>query len=223
MNGHRISKPLVILIDTLLIALAALLFMRLIPPTETPDKMLYFFLAVFATTLAIIVAVECLSGALPEEDDRVGTDTRGNVFAHNQRPLSVDTMYQQLYTEMRRYRDHEHGVVTWWTTILLAVVAGIIHFSTQGQGIHYGIRVGLIVGVLSLSAAMTCLIAYSNRRYHDLREHTNRYYDHVFQPRPELTVMRIGGFIRTLIPMWIVTIGACALLGFADLIPLGCR
>ncbi len=222
MNGHRISKLLVVLIDTLLIALAALLLMRLIPPTETPDKMLYFFLAVFATTLAIIVAGECLSGAPPEEDDTVGTDTRGNVFAPKQGPLSVDTMYQQLYTEMRRYRDHEQGVVTWWTTILLAVVAGIIHFSTQGQGIHYSVRVGLIVGVLSLSAAMTCLIAYTNRRYHDLRKHTNKYYDHVFQPRPELTVMGIGGFIRTLIPMWIVTIGACALLGFADLIRLGC-
>ncbi len=223
MNGQRTIKPWVVGIGILLFVLAGVLFVWMIEPDRSRDRILYYVLALLPTAVAIRVAVACVATPCPKKKHVVCRERRGNVFAPKQGPLSVDSMYAQLYTEMRRYRDHEQRVVTWWTTILLAVVAGIIHFSTQGQGIHYGIRVVLVVTVVCLSSAMTCLIAYTNRRYQDLREHTNRYYDHVFQPRPELTVMRIGGFIRTLIPMWIVTMAACALLGFADLIPLGCR
>lgn len=221
MNGHRVSELcVVVVIGILLILLAFPLFARMMELTRNPDRMVYVYRAVSATALGIIVAVVSLCWPRPKNERGVW---RVSIFAHKQAPLSVDTMYEQLYIEMRRYRDHEQGVVTWWTSILLAVVAGMMHFSTREQGIHYGVRVGLVIALVWLSSAMTCLIDYTNRRYHDLRKHTNKYYDHVFQPRPELTVMRIGGFIRTLIPMWIVTIGACALLGFADLIPLGCR
>ncbi len=222
MNGDRTLKAWVVGIGILLFVLAGVLFVWMIEPDRSPHRILYYVLALLPTAVAIRVAVACVAPPCPKKKHVVCGETRGNVFAHKQRPLSVDTMYQQLYTEMRRYRDHEQGVVTWWTTILLAVVAGMIHFSTQEQGIHYGIRVVLVVSVVCVSSAMTCLIAYTNRRYLDLREHTNEYYDCVFQPRLWLTRMRPGGFIRTLIPMWIVTIGACALLGFADLIRLGC-
>ncbi len=212
MNGRRITKLLVALTATLPFVLPALLFTRMIEPTRGGDRIVYWAIAGLVPGGAMIVAAACLFGASATKKRFVW---RVNVFGDKERPLSVDIMYEQLYTEMRRYRDHEHGVVTWWTTILLALVAGIIHFSTHGQGIHYGIRVVLVVTVVCLSSAMTCLIAYSNRRYHDLREHTNKYYDHVFQPRLRLTDMSIGGFERTLIPVWIVTIAACVLLVIA--------
>ncbi len=40
--------------------------------------------------------------------------------------VSKDTIYSELYTEMRRYRDYELTVSTWYVAILLAILSGII-------------------------------------------------------------------------------------------------
>lgn len=39
--------------------------------------------------------------------------------------VSSDIVYQELYQEMRRYRDYELSVSTWYTAILLAILGGV--------------------------------------------------------------------------------------------------
>lgn len=39
--------------------------------------------------------------------------------------VSSDIAYQELYQEMRRYRDYELSVSTWYTAILLAILSGV--------------------------------------------------------------------------------------------------
>lgn len=40
-------------------------------------------------------------------------------------PPTHDAVYQELYAEMRRYRDYELTIATWYTTLLVGIAAGV--------------------------------------------------------------------------------------------------
>ena len=45
--------------------------------------------------------------------------------------ITPDVVYQEMYQEMRRFRDYELTAATWYTTILLAFLGYVFQFQDQ--------------------------------------------------------------------------------------------
>lgn len=89
--------------------------------------------------------------------------------------INPDTVYTQLYFEMRRYRDYELSVATWWTTMLLALLSGIIWGQGGSPGLLHellqdvsvkGVLTGLVI---LLGIGILHALHYTNVRYNTLR------------------------------------------------------
>lgn len=117
----------------------------------------------------------------------------------NQDTPDANYLYTQMYTEMRRYRDYETTVATWWATLLLALLGGLI--AAQGNRCPPGlaenllkqccIKAFLTLAVVSIGAGLLHALHYTNIRYNTLRHECNIY----FKDPQELK--RIGTTLRT--------------------------
>ncbi len=200
----------------------ALLSIYLVTPTPNRPAhplVTVVSVAVGGAVIALLVSIwkeKC--EAAPPKEDQLSLGEHYVPFVAKSKKVSVDTMYEQLYIEMRRYRDHEQWVATWYTTILLAILAAAMHSWTKDgsqellHAMHYWHIMCIAIGLGLLSYAMTWLILYTNRRYNDLRAHVKKYYDNIAQPRFDLARMWPRGYVRTLIPLWIVTLACWGLL-----------
>ncbi len=147
--------------------------------------------------------------------------------------VTADTVFRELYAEMRRYRDLEHRIVTWWTTILLAIMAAFVGFGRDAAPLSSGVKVFGLLFVPALAVVMWRLMKYSNDRYHELRKRTEKYYyqeafDLPKTPRlrertwfrripllgriPQLGQIRLSGLFFMTVPMAIITLGFCSFL-----------
>ncbi len=90
--------------------------------------------------------------------------------------VSDDIAYQELYQEMRRYRDYELSVSTWYTAILLAILGAILTVkfgSTQGSNVLLEkslARFVTIIVVTLIGSSGMWSVYFSNRRYRHLRD-----------------------------------------------------
>jgi hypothetical protein len=98
-----------------------------------------------------------------------------------EKEVSIDTVYSEMYTEMRRHRDYQFSSATWYTTLLLALV-GLILAAKYGEN-KSGVK-DIIINhaeikwIIVLVAAVVCFnscyaILYSHQRYSDLRGYTD--------------------------------------------------
>lgn len=132
--------------------------------------------------------------------------------------VTADTAFAQLFIEMRRYRDLEHRIVTWWTTILLAIMAAFVGFGGDVVPLPSEVRWFGIGFVFLLGSAMWCLMKYSNNRYQERWKKTKEYYCHpafALSPKPplfencRLKWICPSGFQITTTVMAIITLGFC--------------
>ncbi|MDP2363214.1 MAG: hypothetical protein Q8M94_05540 [Ignavibacteria bacterium] len=94
--------------------------------------------------------------------------------------VSSDIIYQELYQEMRRFRDYELSSSTWYTIILLAILSAIISVKYAGNlSLKDTIFENCTVKVVVLSVIF--LIGFSSvwsayyvrRRYQHLRNYVD--------------------------------------------------
>lgn len=93
--------------------------------------------------------------------------------------VSSDIIYQELYQEMRRYRDYELSASMWYTTILLAVLGAILSAKYGG---NLGLEKFMDECIVKFITAFIILIIgssgmwsvyFSHRRYNHLRSFVN--------------------------------------------------
>src|SRR5262245_1630393 len=53
--------------------------------------------------------------------------------------VSLDTVYTQMHAELRRYRDHELTVATWFTAILLVMLGAVVASKYAAAGSPLGV------------------------------------------------------------------------------------
>jgi hypothetical protein len=109
--------------------------------------------------------------------------------------VSSDVIYQEKYQEMRRHRDYELTVSTWYTTILLAI-AGVIFtakFTDTSSTIsslltyNYIIKIFLFIVDFVIMFSGCYSVWYSHDRYESLRKFMNDFFEPKipkFDPRP---------------------------------------
>jgi len=109
-----------------------------------------------------------------------------NTIVNNSNEVSKDTVYSELYAEMRRFRDYELAVSTWYTAILIAILAALLTAKfgavqsdfSQILGTNFLNRL-LIVGFVTLIFSGGCYsVIYSHQRYNELR----KYVDECLEP-----------------------------------------
>lgn len=90
--------------------------------------------------------------------------------------VSSDIAYQEMYQEMRRYRDYEVTISTWYTTILLAILGGILTAKYGNLGLDQLVRecfiklVSVLI-VLIIGGSGIWSIYFSYRRYRHIRDY----------------------------------------------------
>lgn len=107
---------------------------------------------------------------MPEENQTANCDK-----------LSINHVYDQLYHEMRRHRDYELTVATWWATLLLALLSGIVWAKSQDWGlakdlIEHSIAKSLLTAfVLAVGFGLLQALHYTNLRYNTWRTTCNKF------------------------------------------------
>jgi hypothetical protein len=97
--------------------------------------------------------------------------------------ISTDSVYNQLYNEMRRCRDYEFSSSMWYTAILLAIVSFVL-YTRFGQASNSSLsvmisrlefKIIIIVISVAIAAASSYLVYYSYEKYKIMRKWTDRY------------------------------------------------
>ena len=85
--------------------------------------------------------------------------------------LSQDTIYSELHSEMRYYRDKSMEMERWFSTIMFALFAGLISLASTDQGLNVisNLRLLIIIPVLVLNVLVNYWVFYTDRRYRELR------------------------------------------------------
>ena len=105
-----------------------------------------------------------------------------NGLGQANRDVSVNTVYSEIYTEMRRHRDYQFANAQWYTTLLLALIGVILTTKYGGQSpgiknvIDENVGVKLIITFVTIIVCInSCFtILYSHKRYEKLREYTDK-------------------------------------------------
>jgi len=96
--------------------------------------------------------------------------------------VSHDIVYQEMYEEMRRYRDFELTVSTWHTTILLGILAVLVTGRFAGftsslsrfLASSVAAKSLILVVAVSIGASSVFLVCYSWLRYRELRNYVSQ-------------------------------------------------
>lgn len=93
--------------------------------------------------------------------------------------VSRDTVYSELYNEMRRFRDYEFTSSTWYTALQIAILGFVlsVRFGYEDKPSRLAVlltencaaKVGVIVLTGLVCAAALYLVHYSVNRYFWLR------------------------------------------------------
>lgn len=96
------------------------------------------------------------------------------------RPVSPDIVYQELYQEMRRFRDYELSSSTWYTVILLAILSAIISVKYASDSLLkvslFGdctIKIVVLLVIFLIGFSNIWSTYYVRRRYHHLRNYVD--------------------------------------------------
>ncbi len=99
----------------------------------------------------------------------------------NSDEVSKNTVYSELYAEMRRYRDYELIVSPWYTMILLAILGAIltVKFGTTESKLYElinrkEIKFIVFVVVTFIAFSICYSLWYVSQRYHELRKHADK-------------------------------------------------
>gem|GEM_PF-6795218 len=97
--------------------------------------------------------------------------------------VSKDTVYREMYTEMRRFRDYQFTSSMWYTLQLIAIEAGLISSKYDNKWCDLEkalsnccclkLLVALVAIVIATIASF--LIWYSHSRYEAIRAATDKY------------------------------------------------
>ena len=131
--------------------------------------------------------------------------------------ISDDCYYQEMYQEMRRYRDYELTAATWYTTMLLAILGFIV---SKDHGIlddKYKYSIMGLSMLIGFGGAFS--VHYVSLRYRQIRDHIKKLepYD---SPCPTsncswlnpksfilLTLFSLAELINLLLgPVWVVIV-----------------
>ena len=89
--------------------------------------------------------------------------------------IPYEVVYSELHNELRRYRDYELTVATWYTAIFVAFL-GFVVSAKYGEGpalakfIQSGsVQVSMSVISIMLGAGSLCSIRWASRRHHEIR------------------------------------------------------
>lgn len=96
----------------------------------------------------------------------------------------LGAIYGELYNEMRRYRDYEFQSSTWYTAMLIAVLAFLIsqRFDKPNDLTVFGaalatnwlVKLALLTGTGALGFISCRLVYYASCRYDHIRRYTDR-------------------------------------------------
>jgi uncharacterized membrane protein len=95
-----------------------------------------------------------------------------------QNEVQVDTIYQEMYQEMRRYRDYELTSSTWYTAFLIAILGFLITVMYGEENFdklqkilisNLGLQVLIWMMVTTLGLASIYAVRYVNLRYEEIK------------------------------------------------------
>ena len=146
---------------------------------------------------------------------RLHTDT-GAGSAGGSQDVARDTVYSEMYAEMRRFRDYELSSASWYTAMLLALLGGLFLYSTTEEP---ALTVDLVKTIAILLAAVLCAagwfaVGYSWARYRELRDYTTAQLEpgwHRFTPKSHDWTPRHSIYVSQGILAVAVVILACHL------------
>ena len=100
---------------------------------------------------------------------------------NNSDEVSKDTVYSELYAEMRRHRDCEITISTWYMVILLGISGAILSVKfgsnypelSQFLNNSWRIRSLITLFVLLIGFSGWYSAKFASQRYHELRESTD--------------------------------------------------
>jgi uncharacterized membrane protein len=105
---------------------------------------------------------------------------KDNIKSNSNNEVSKDTVYSELYAEMRRYRDYELIASPWYTTILLAILGAILSVKfgvnpSKLSELINRIEIKLIIfAVVTFIGFSICYsLWYVSQRYHELRKYVD--------------------------------------------------
>ena len=124
-----------------------------------------------------------------------------------------DPAYEQVYEEMRRFRNLEYTFLAWYTTMLLAILGAGISLAAKAQkGLPSAVAdlaPLVVVGLLLISTIVSYLIWYSNRNYRELRENVKHHYK---EPALRVEKVPFKGHYAMQVLLWAVTFVCCSVL-----------
>jgi hypothetical protein len=95
--------------------------------------------------------------------------------------VTADAVYSELYEEGRYFRNHELTVSTWYSIILLAILAAVlaVKSSSPDSSIYQVFSnnlptkacIAIVILIIGTSGLLS--IRYSEIRYKDIRKHLN--------------------------------------------------
>jgi len=101
---------------------------------------------------------------------------------------SCDIVYQELYEEMRRYRDYELSVATWYTAILAAIFGVLIAIKPQLDSLNCVVKSLIVALILLLGISSLYSICYAHKRYNQRREIADKLEPGWNTPPPKQTI-----------------------------------
>ena len=95
--------------------------------------------------------------------------------------VKSETVYGEVYNEMRRYRDFEFTSSTWYTALLLAAFGFLIATRYGETASRFDLilatsctlKLLVVLGAAIIAATSNFLVWYSHQRYRELRDWTN--------------------------------------------------
>lgn len=139
----------------------------------------------------------------------------------NENDVSKNTVYREVYTEMRRFRDYELSIANWYSSFLLAIIGGLIALKSvrAPEGIaklvanDFWVQLVVGLGVLVLGAVGSWSSRYSSARYAELRIKLSQNLEPEFSKalKPSSLWLRPGSIISS-IPLLIACVGLLILL-----------
>ena len=95
--------------------------------------------------------------------------------------ISHESVYAEMYSEMRRYRDYEFTSSTWYLAMLLAILGFLLLTRFGERGTRFGeliasgwsFRIAIMITALLVALSCSLLMAYSFKRYKHLREYVD--------------------------------------------------
>lgn len=95
--------------------------------------------------------------------------------------VSRDTVYSEMYAEMRRFRDYHLNVASWYTVILLAILTAVLTMKFgsgqpgifQRLGTNLLVKISILVFATLLGMSSCRSIRYASKRYDELRKYVD--------------------------------------------------